>query len=240
MATVFISHSTEDKPFARKLANDLRELGHEPWFDEWQIQVGDCIVSKLQHGLADSEFVVLILSPGSVSSGWVDREWKSAYWSDTGKKHRTLLPVLLIRCELPGFLAGLRYADFTSDYRVGFSALATVLSRHLQSAPAVETRKSPSITLIPGASEQILVQIEFTTTGSIVNAKVPTNLKISELKQEIMRSQGYSNQFLDGRVADTYLYSKTQKRRLDDSQTAGDSGICDGEVIRLHFFCTAG
>ncbi|WP_339784461.1 toll/interleukin-1 receptor domain-containing protein [Paenibacillus sp. FSL R7-0313] len=32
--TVFISHSSMDKPLARLLATDLAEAGHSPWLDE--------------------------------------------------------------------------------------------------------------------------------------------------------------------------------------------------------------
>jgi len=41
MSSVFLSHSHKDKPFARKLAVDLRHAGHIVWIDEAEILVGD-------------------------------------------------------------------------------------------------------------------------------------------------------------------------------------------------------
>ena len=38
--------------------DDLRELGHEPWLDEWEIKVGDCIVTKIEEGMSNSDYVV--------------------------------------------------------------------------------------------------------------------------------------------------------------------------------------
>ncbi len=82
MPRIFISHSSKDQQFARQLASDLSGLGHQPWLDEWEIKVGECIVSKIQKGLEDCEYVVVVLSENSVTSGWVDREWKEKYWDE--------------------------------------------------------------------------------------------------------------------------------------------------------------
>ena len=52
MATIFLSYSSLDREAARRLANDLRDVGgHQVWFDEWKIQVGECIHSKIEECL---------------------------------------------------------------------------------------------------------------------------------------------------------------------------------------------
>jgi len=33
MATIFISHSSQDRPFAQKLSGDLQLIGQTPWID---------------------------------------------------------------------------------------------------------------------------------------------------------------------------------------------------------------
>jgi hypothetical protein len=124
MANVFLSHSSQDKDFVRRLADDLRDLGHEPWLDEWKIRVGDCIVSKIQEGLAQADYVVLVLTPEAVASGWVDREWKAAYWSEISEKRVIVLPVLLRLCELPPLLRTKKYADFTQSHELGLTLLS--------------------------------------------------------------------------------------------------------------------
>lgn len=40
MSKVFLSHNHADKPFTRRLANDLRQAGHSVWIDEAEINIG--------------------------------------------------------------------------------------------------------------------------------------------------------------------------------------------------------
>jgi hypothetical protein len=61
MATIFISHSSKDNEFVRKLASDLKELGHDVWLDESAIKVGDCIVSGIETGIREAEHVIVVL-----------------------------------------------------------------------------------------------------------------------------------------------------------------------------------
>jgi hypothetical protein len=79
VSNVFISHSSRDKRFAERLADDLRAAGQEPWFDAWNIRSGDHIVSELQGGLAAADYVVIVLTPAALTSGWVEQEWQAAY-----------------------------------------------------------------------------------------------------------------------------------------------------------------
>ncbi len=73
----FISHSTKDKPFVRKLAADLVASGVKVWVDEQRILVGDSIPEKIAQGLAESDFFLIIVSGNSVNSAWVK---KGAQW----------------------------------------------------------------------------------------------------------------------------------------------------------------
>ena len=93
MYKIFLSYSSKNKPIAHRLANDLRILGYDIWFDEWKIRVGQCIPTQIERGLEDSDFVVILLSQHSVQSAWVDREWKSAYWDEVNKNAIHILPV---------------------------------------------------------------------------------------------------------------------------------------------------
>ena len=70
----FISHSTKDKPFVRKLAADLVAGGVKVWVDEQRILVGDSIPEKIAQGLAESDFFLIVVSTNSVNSAWVQRE----------------------------------------------------------------------------------------------------------------------------------------------------------------------
>jgi hypothetical protein len=127
MAQVFVSHSSKDNEFVRRLVDDLKALGHSPWLDQWEIRVGDCIVSKVQSGLKQADYVVVVLSPDAVESGWVEREWKQAYWTEIESRRIVVLPLLLRQCELPTLLQTKRYADFTNRYELGLAQLAQAI-----------------------------------------------------------------------------------------------------------------
>lgn len=127
MAKLFLSHSSSDKPFVKKLANDLIELGHDIWLDEWQIRVGDCIVKGVEKGIEESDYVIMILSENSVNSTWVEKEWRTKYWDEINSNEVLILPVLKELCEIPALLKTKKYADFTKSYSIGFHNLASSL-----------------------------------------------------------------------------------------------------------------
>ena len=62
MQKIFISHSSQDKALARRLFGDLKTMGYDPWLDEMEIQVGECIVSKIDDGIRDSSLLIILLS----------------------------------------------------------------------------------------------------------------------------------------------------------------------------------
>ena len=66
----FISHSSKDKPFIRKLVADLTAEGVSVWLDEQRIRVGDSIPERIGQGLAESDIFLIALSENSVGSDW--------------------------------------------------------------------------------------------------------------------------------------------------------------------------
>jgi hypothetical protein len=60
---VFISHASEDKDeVVRPLANALKAGGLNVWFDEFELKIGDSLRRKIDKGLANSRFGVVVLS----------------------------------------------------------------------------------------------------------------------------------------------------------------------------------
>lgn len=123
MAKIFISHSSVDKNVARQIAKDLDYYGHDIWFDEWSIQVGQCIPTEISEGIENSDFILLLLSKKSVESSWVDKEWKSAYWDEVNERSIFILPILLEKCDIPRLLRTKKYANFVKSYAIGFHEL---------------------------------------------------------------------------------------------------------------------
>jgi formylglycine-generating enzyme required for sulfatase activity len=75
MWDVFISHAWEDKEsFAHPLAKALEERGLRVWYDEFTLRVGDKLLRSIDHGLANSRYGVVILSPNFFEKEWAQKE----------------------------------------------------------------------------------------------------------------------------------------------------------------------
>jgi len=127
---IFISYASSDRAFAKSLAIDLKEVGLNPWLDEWEILVGDSIVQKVSSGLENTRFLVLVLSKHSIQSKWVENEWQAKYWDEIKEKKVFILPVLLEDCETPTLLKQKKYADFTENYNEGLDSLIFAIHEH--------------------------------------------------------------------------------------------------------------
>ncbi len=117
MSSIFLSHSHADKPFARRLSADLRKAGHAVWIDEAEINIGDSLIEKIREGLDQVDFVAAIITSASVASNWVTRELDIASNREIEENRVVVLPLLLEPVELPGFLKGKFYGDFTDMSR---------------------------------------------------------------------------------------------------------------------------
>lgn len=126
MASIFLSHSHVDKPFARRLANDLVRIGIRVWIDEAEIRVGDSLIEKIREGIDSVQYVGVVLSKTSVKSEWVKKEVDIAMNQEIEGKRVKVLPLLVDDCDPPGFLKGKRYADFRREdlYQREFIELA--------------------------------------------------------------------------------------------------------------------
>ena len=136
MPSVFLSHSSVDKPFVRELAAFLRQ---DPqitvWLDEAEIAPGDNIVTEIAAGL-DSDFVLFILSPASVASNWVREEWTDAFWDQTNKGQVKLAGVLYRECAIPHLIRNKKYFDLRTNHPDGFAQIRTWLLTERATPPA--------------------------------------------------------------------------------------------------------
>src|SRR5262245_2391071 len=118
MVAVFLSHSSADKVFARRLGTDLRGHGARVWIDEAEIRVGDSLIDKISAGIASVDYLIVVLSRVSCKSEWVRREVNIALTSEIRSRRIKVLPCLIEECDVPLFLIDKKYADFrrAKDY----------------------------------------------------------------------------------------------------------------------------
>jgi hypothetical protein len=158
---IFLSHTVADKPFVRKLARDLDNHGIKYWLDEAEIKIGESLIEKIRQGIDEVDYVAVILSPRSVASPWVQREVDVAMSQEIQGKRVKVLPIMYQSCELPGFLLGKVYADFTEE-----SGYADAFKRLVESMGLVFNRRA----LEPGSSNLSL--------GDAIDRAVRLNLRL--------------------------------------------------------------
>jgi WD40 repeat protein len=109
---VFLSHSSKDKPVVRELAERLKADGVRVWFDEWEIQIGDSIPSKIEQGLEESRILILAMSANAFGSDWVSLERGTAMFRDPQNKQRRFIPLRLDDSPIKETLKQFRYVDW--------------------------------------------------------------------------------------------------------------------------------
>lgn len=126
---LFISYSYEDKEFAAWLKDNLQGFGHEIWYDQQEIQLGDSIKKKIIEGIQASSTFIVILSNSSRNSDWVRYELNSALLSNAINKGIKILPIKIDDSEVPSDLSNYLYADFSHSRSQGLDTLIRSLSQ---------------------------------------------------------------------------------------------------------------
>lgn len=95
MPRVLLSHSSKDKEFVRRLADDLEREGVDVWFDEADLRVGEDLAT-IKEGIRSSQCLVLVQSRSARESPWVQREIDLA--QEFGLR---ILPVVMEEMPVP-------------------------------------------------------------------------------------------------------------------------------------------
>ena len=68
MYDLFISYATEDgDDFVKPLVKALNSKGLKVWYDELELKLGDSIYEKINEGLNNCLYAVVVLSPSTQS-----------------------------------------------------------------------------------------------------------------------------------------------------------------------------
>ena len=119
---VFISHATEDKDdVVRPLAHALQDLGLRVWYDEFELRIGSSLRRKIDEGLVQSRFGVVVLSHAFFAKNWSQYELDGLVTREmTGEQ--IILPLWhkITKAEVIGYSPSLadKLARNTSDLTV--------------------------------------------------------------------------------------------------------------------------
>jgi hypothetical protein len=90
---VFLSYASEDRELARQLGVKLAKAGLDTWDPAEALFPGDNWALRIGEALEDSEAMVVLISPDSVKSEWVQREIQYALGAPHFKGR--LIPVMV-------------------------------------------------------------------------------------------------------------------------------------------------
>jgi len=126
---VFISYTHSDSWFVDDLAADLKGCGIDVWIDKWQIGIGESIIERINKGIDESDFLIVVLSRNSINSKWVKEELNAAtFMNIQDEKRFRILPVLLEDCTVPPLLRHRKYANFKDSPQIAFKNLVDSIS----------------------------------------------------------------------------------------------------------------
>ncbi|MEE4235471.1 MAG: toll/interleukin-1 receptor domain-containing protein [Anderseniella sp.] len=96
MANALISYSSKDRSTALEVARQLEEKGHHIWLDSKSISAGEQWDAGIAQGLSSARVLILLLSPNSVRSEYVKKEFSYA-----SSLKLEILPVVIKSLILP-------------------------------------------------------------------------------------------------------------------------------------------
>lgn len=92
----FISHDSKDKDtLVRDLAKEMISLNCPVWYDEYTLEIGDNLREKIETGIKEAKYCIIILSENYVSNKrWAKSEFDSIFIKEIHEKEKgIILPI---------------------------------------------------------------------------------------------------------------------------------------------------
>lgn len=133
-STIFISHSSVDKPFVKKLEAELsKDKNLKFWIDENEILAGNDIQKSISESLSKSDYLLLVISDNSTKSSWVNFEVSQFMGFAENKK---IIPIVISKGEkfsepIENLIRRLKYLDFSDDsnWKKNINAIKVALAQ---------------------------------------------------------------------------------------------------------------
>jgi hypothetical protein len=91
----FISYSSKDEDFAKRLYADLQTEGVRCWFAPEDLKIGQKIRPGIDEAIRIYDKLLIILSESSVKSSWVEKEVETAFEKERKENKTVLFPLRL-------------------------------------------------------------------------------------------------------------------------------------------------
>jgi hypothetical protein len=116
---IFVSYTRVDEAIAQQIVAALDRAGLQPWIDMREIKPGDSYLERMNEGLGEASYVLVLLSRNSLESQWVQREWLSTL----ADRATILIPIVLDNTEIPPLLRDIVHFDLRGDLSIGVARI---------------------------------------------------------------------------------------------------------------------
>jgi TIR domain-containing protein/pentapeptide repeat protein len=116
----FISHSSKDALFVKRLHADLQDKGVRCWYAPEDLKIGTKFRNEIDEAIRTHEKLLLVLSENSVESDWVEKEVETAFERERKEKRLVLFPICLgdgVKNVSAGWAADIRRTRHMGDFR---------------------------------------------------------------------------------------------------------------------------
>lgn len=133
LGQIFISHTSADKPFVRRLAARLVKSDFQVWLDEHDLIAGDPLPESVSKALQAAKVILVVVSKKSVASKWLRYELNVAT-DRMIKGECRVIPVVIDETPLPTEVIGVLYADCRKGLARGLPSILSALQHEARRA----------------------------------------------------------------------------------------------------------
>jgi len=128
---IFISHASQDLHIARALATDLINNGFSVFLDDWSVDLGENIISRISDAIDESHSLIMLISSDYLRSTYCSDEWTSFYMRYSKTKKNSIYPILVDESEPPAILSAIKYARINDmeNYQEVYAQLLSAIRK---------------------------------------------------------------------------------------------------------------
>jgi hypothetical protein len=245
--SVFISHAGPDAQAAERLATVLEAVGIRARLDRREIKLGDNIVTWMSDAIAESDYLLILLSPATKDRYWVRTEWSNALAKEADLRRTFVIPVILPGLEddaIPALLRARLHLDLRHDEEAAVLSLVARVKDDALSARDLGRPPTPAPgnlqeSVVPPASEtaeDLEVIVHSNRFGRSFKLRVPREATPAYLLQKLRDGLGLSFGNTDEKVQVRldYTYSlRSSGVGLPLNRTLAESGVKHGDRLEL-------
>jgi len=126
---LFISHAGADAPIANRLAEHMRNAGHDTKVDTRDLSLGDDPIDFMNESIAGAHTVVILFSEHSATAPWQRLEINAAVWNEVAQDGGGCIVVRLDETPVPPLLGRKVYGKLKADDPASLHSLIEALCK---------------------------------------------------------------------------------------------------------------